>query len=59
MEWTDSQEGMENFQPMTVKLSSDTGKIATTAILINGTFKANYTSQAPINKIIATLDSQP
>ena len=56
---TDSQEGMENFQPMTVKLSSDTGKIATTAILINGTFKANYTSQAPINKIIATLDSQP
>ncbi len=56
---TDSQEGMENFQPMTVKLSSDTGEIATTAILINGTFKANYTSQATINKITATLDSQP
>ena len=56
---TDSQEGMENFQPMTVTLSSDTGDIVTKAILINGTFKANYTSQSPINKITATLDSQP
>ena len=56
---TNSQEGMENFQPMTVTLSSDTGDIVTKAILVNGTFKANYTSQAPINKITATLDSQP
>ena len=56
---TDSQEGMENFQPMTVTLSSDTGDIVTKAILINGTFKANYTSQSPINNITATLDSQP
>jgi len=56
---TNSQEGMENFQPMTVTLSSDTGDIVTKAILINGTFKANYTSQAPINIINVTLNSQP
>ena len=42
---TDSSEGMENFPPMTVTLTSTTGEIQN-ATLVNGTFKAIYTSES-------------
>ena len=54
---TDSSEGMENFSPMTVTLTSTTG-IIQDAILINGTFKANYTSSVFEHKVTAKLDSE-
>ena len=53
---TNSSEGMENFPPMTVTLTSTTGEIQNTIFLINGTFKINYTSNSENNKIIAKLD---
>lgn len=43
---TVDQEGMENFRPMTVQLSSTTGTVDATAILENGNFKATYTRNA-------------
>ena len=52
---TDSSEGMENFPPMTVTLTSTTGEIQN-ATLINGSFKVNYTSNSLDNKIIVKLD---
>ncbi len=55
---TDSSEGMENFPPMTVTLTSTTGEIQSTATLINGSFKVNYTCNSFDNKIIAKLDYQ-
>ena len=55
---TDSSEGMEIFPPMTVTLTSTTGEIQSTATLINGSFKVNYTSNSFDNKIIAKLDYQ-
>ncbi len=55
---TDSSEGMEIFPPMTVTLTSTTGEIQSTATLINGSFKVNYTSNSLDNKIIAKLDYQ-
>ena len=53
---TDSSEGMENFPPMTVTLSSNTGEIQSKVNLINGCFKVNYTSNSLDNNIIAKLD---
>lgn len=55
---TNSSEGMENFQPMTVTLTSTTGEIQSTATLVNGTFKVNYTSTSLDNKILVKLDYQ-
>jgi hypothetical protein len=55
---TNSSEGMENFPPMTVTLTSTTGEIQSTATLVNGTFKVNYTSNSLDNKILAKLDYQ-
>ncbi len=55
---TNSSEGMENFPPMIVILSSTTGEIQSTANLVNGTFKVNYTSNSSYNKILAKLDYQ-
>lgn len=55
---TDSSEGMENFPPMTVTLTSTTGDIQSTATLINGSFKVNYTSNSFDNKILVKLDYQ-
>ena len=55
---TDSSEGMENFPPMTVTLSSTTGEIQQTATLINGSFKVNYTSNSLEDKILVILDYQ-
>ena len=55
---TDSSEGMENFPPMTVTLSSDTGEIQSTVTLVNGTFKVNYTSNSLKDTIIVKLDYQ-
>ena len=43
---------------MTVTLTSTTGEIQSTATLINGSFKVNYTSNSLDNKIIAKLDYQ-
>ncbi|MEE1335748.1 Ig-like domain-containing protein, partial [Methanobrevibacter sp.] len=54
---TNSSEGMENFPPMTVTLTSTTGSIQD-AILTNGIFKANYTSSASEHKVIAKLGSE-
>ena len=55
---TDSSEGMENFPPMTVTLTSTTGEIQSIVTLINGIFKANYTSTASEHKVTAKLDSE-
>ena len=56
---TDDQDGMENFQPMTVHLESENGgEIALTANLVNGTFKTIYKNSASTHKITATLDNQ-
>ena len=55
---TDSSEGMENFPPMTVTLTSTTGEIQSTATLINGSFKISYTSNSLDNNILAKLDYQ-
>ena len=54
---TNSSEGMENFPPMTVTLTSTTGSIQDT-ILTNGIFKANYTSSASEHKVTAKLGSE-
>jgi hypothetical protein len=54
---TDSSEGMENFPPMTVTLTSVTGEIQN-ATLVNGTFKAIYTSDSSEHKVTAKLDSE-
>ena len=54
---TNSSEGMENFPPMTVTLTSTTGEIQN-ATLTNGIFKANYTSSSSEHKITAKLDSE-
>ena len=56
---TENQDGMENFQPMNVKLSSKTGNISETAILTNGTFKAIYTGNSSEHNVVATLHYQP
>ena len=55
---TDSSEGMENFPPLTVILTSTTGEIQPTATLVNGTFKVNYTSSSFEHKVTAKLDSE-
>ena len=54
---TDDQEGMENFQPMTVTLNS-IGEIASTATLVNGTFRTIYTSSASTHHIETKLDKE-
>jgi hypothetical protein len=55
---TNSSEGMENFPPLTVALSSTTGEIPSTVTLVNGAFKVNYTSSASEHKVTAKLDSE-
>lgn len=55
---TDNQDGMENFQPMTVTLNSATGEINQTATLVNGNFRTVYTSSNPTHKVTATLDAE-
>ena len=55
---TENQEGMENFQPMTVNLQSSTGDINQTSTLVNGNFRAIYTSSALNHKVTATLDNE-
>jgi len=54
---TENQDGMDNFQPMTVTLSSDTGDIQASAVLVNGTFKAIYNSTSSSNLVNVVLDS--
>ena len=55
---TNSSEGMENFPPMTVTLTSTTGEIPSIVTLVNGAFKVNYTSSASEHKVTAKLDSE-
>ncbi len=55
---TNSSEGMENFPPITVVLTSTTGEIPSIVTLVNGTFKVNYTSSASEHKVTAKLDSE-
>ena len=55
---TDNQDGMENFQPMTVTLQSSTGDINQTATLVNGNFKTNYTSSNLAHKINVKLHNE-
>ncbi len=56
---TDGQDGMENFQPMTVTLLSENGgEIVSTVPLVNGTFKTTYKNPASNHKITATLHNQ-
>jgi hypothetical protein len=54
---TEDQDGMENFQPMTVTLTSATGEV-NNATLVNGNFRAVYTSSNSNNKITVTLDQE-
>lgn len=53
-----TSEVIKNIRPMVVNLSSNTGELAWTAILENGTFKVIYTSNSSNNKITAKLDEQ-
>ena len=55
---TENQQGMENFQPMTVNLVSTTGDINQTATLVNGNFRTIYTSSATNHKVTATLHNE-
>jgi len=55
---TEDQEGMENFQPMTVTLNSATGDINQTATLVNGNFRAIYASSNSTHKVTATLHDE-
>ncbi len=55
---TEDQDGMENFQPMTVNLVSTTGDINQTATLVNGNFRAIYTSSNSTHKVTATLHNE-
>lgn len=56
---TEDQDGMENFQPMTVTLESENGgEIASAVTLVNGTFKTIYKNSAANHKITATLHNQ-
>lgn len=56
---TDDQDGMENFQPMTVTLVSEYGgEIASSVPLVNGTFKTTYKNSASNHKITATLHNE-
>jgi|GEM_PF-2447132 len=56
---TDDQNGMENFQPMTVTLLSENGgEIASNVPLVNGSFKTIYKNSASTHHITATLHNQ-
>ena len=55
---TEDQDGMENFQPMTVTLQSSTGDINQTATLVNGNFRTIYTSSNSTHKVTATLHNE-
>ena len=55
---TEDQDGMENFQPMAVNLVSTTGEINQTATLVNGNFRAIYTSSNSTHKVTATLHNE-
>lgn len=56
---TDDQDGMENFQPMTVTLLSENGgEIASNVPLVNSSFKTIYKNSASNHKITATLHNQ-
>lgn len=55
---TEDQDGMENFQPMTVNLVSSTGDINQTATLVNGNFRAIYASSNSTHKVTATLHDE-
>ena len=57
--WNDSTtEGIEDFNPMTVKLSSSTGEIQSTVKLVNGSFKVNYKSDSLTHSVSAQLDNE-
>ena len=58
--WNDENNNasMENFQPMNVSLSSNTGEIQSNAILTNGTFRAIYTSNSSEHSVAAILGSE-
>ncbi|WP_296878951.1 Ig-like domain repeat protein, partial [uncultured Methanobrevibacter sp.] len=58
---TDNQDGMENFQPMTVHLESENGGefVNSTVTLVNGTFETIYKNSASNHhKITASLHNQ-
>ena len=57
---TEDQDGMENFQPMTVTLLSENGGefANSTVTLVNGTFKTIYKNSASNHIITATLHNQ-
>ena len=58
--WNDENNNasMENFKPMNVSLSSNTGEIQSNVILTNGTFSAIYTSDSSEHSVIAILGSE-
>lgn len=49
---------MENFKPMNVSLSSNTGEIQSNAILTNGVFRASYSSNLTEHSVVAILGSE-
>ncbi len=58
--WNDENNNasMDNFQPLNVSLSSNTGEIQSHAILTNGTFRAIYNSNSSEHSVYAALGSE-
>ncbi len=58
--WNDENNNasMDNFQPLNVSLSSNTGEIQSHAILTNGTFRAIYNSNSSEHSVSAALGSE-
>ena len=55
--WNGTDDVADCFNPMTVTLSSSTGDIQASAVLVNGTFKAIYNSTSSSNLVNVKLDS--
>ena len=55
--WSGTEDIADGFNPMTVTLSSSTGDIQASVVLVNGTFKAIYNSTSSSNLVNVVLDS--
>ena len=55
--WNGTEDVAVGFNPMTVTLSSNTGDIQASAVLVNGTFKVIYNSTSSSNLVNVVLDS--
>ena len=55
--WNGTDDIADGFNPMIVTLSSSTGDVQASAVLVNGTFKAIYNSTSSSNLVNVVLDS--